>query len=1122
MKKRLLSIVLSILLCVGIMPNRVYADDYEVNSLNLLSEELNIFKCDDDQNFDYSSWIGKSLYNIFNINTMMLPNFPMLDYQKSTVTDITDESNPIEKDSYAYQLESNHKYQLKLFYSYNYSQYYFSSNGVTVSPSPLENSLDVGNYDVTHKSFYYDSNPYLFITFSYIVEIPTMPEPTESNVINGIDLREKIFIPNYSTLESYDDSITAYQAMANIYPNFFKGAYDFETDFTGFEVDNICFVNKNLEEIDIDTPLDNCKFDNAYCLYIHFKADEGYCFDNVNDLKNNVQPSPNSIEVINNNTECYIVYNITSSGETGGDEEQSVIECSTWTSLRKGINDLFEDDPVEVPNSATFKLTQDITAPDNEVTLSITDGMDVTIDLNGHVLNRNLINADGTTKERPSVASGAFVPHYYNYSGSGSVIEVWGGKLTIKDSSPNTEHAGFVDNYNLWHLGTGSGKAKTIKGGIITGGIGMKYDSDINAFGSHSGMFNYKEMGGGILIANSQNAIVKLEAGNICGNLANHFGGGVAIINSDNLSEINPVNKSKFIMDGGSICNNYVAYETDSDNYLDDRLGGGGIYAFQGDVEINGGHIDENCSKHFAGGILGYANADIKITGGTINNNIGRITGAIWNYLNDNENHNEFSFTNDSIPEDLLLTAGEGKEIVITGNKSKERGNVYSNRLSLSGKVIIKDNVCDYVVVTKDKGFTSTACPDPQTGKLSIKDEYDCPIIKAWANDLMFITIDDAYSIIHPDTYPQFYTMYNGKINPINIVGNLTGSDINISVIGVDFPLKNPDSPDAGVCLWEITSGYLKNNPNARVDDFIHYNGPNMYYLAYDENWIEGEILVKPSQVEEVASVDEFNSAINDAIELFEKEPTSTCTIELSNSIGSQEEPIEELYVPENVNLELNGNDIYVDNKLFIEGDLSDSKKTDEEGKVVKGKLYMNDPSNLVYDSVIEAKENDETRQELVWTEATGNLKGYYCMYEIGANTKWDRTNEGKEWKKLGDKEAKFKIQPTAYDDLLELLEDNNYCDVYDKEHKVKVGLRLSVVKDGTNNPVTYDFAFSDDLTSKWACGEKGSPKTKCMSFKIIGLGSCRSVSAQAAIYSKPDANTKNAKFHSKLNVAGE
>lgn len=133
---------------------------------------------------------------------------------------------------------------------------------------------------------------------------------------------------------------------------------------------------------------------------------------------------------------------------------------------------------------------------------------DVTLDLNGFVLK---------------------------ITGSGSVIKIESGTLTLVDSNPSAEHKFTNDgNDKPWRLDETAG-AEKVKGGVITGGTGStyKYNNDI-------GQIVYNDCGGGMFVAPGASFV--MEGGNIVGCSAGKSGGGVKVTNDGD-----------FKMSGGTI-----------------------------------------------------------------------------------------------------------------------------------------------------------------------------------------------------------------------------------------------------------------------------------------------------------------------------------------------------------------------------------------------------------------------------------------------------------------------------------------------------------------------------------------------------------------------------------------
>lgn len=254
------------------------------------------------------------------------------------------------------------------------------------------------------------------------------------------------------------------------------------------------------------------------------------------------------------------------------------VPVSTWSALQEAINNTSGDATTPATKTTNIIFKNDITASSGDSAITIPEGKKIVLDLNGHVLNRGLVKADGTV----------------TLNDHGSVIDVY-GELTINDSVPTTQHEGFVDSKGLWHLGTGAGTPKTIKGGIITGGTGIKVEAEPTEY-----------QGGGIFI--NGNGKVTMESGTIAGNSVRDFGGGI---------RIEP--DGEFTMFGGSITYN-SAYEDGA---------GGGIYS-DGTCKLNGGTITNN-SATYGGGCATTGSCTLEKTTIT-DNNAATCGGGIYSY----------------------------------------------------------------------------------------------------------------------------------------------------------------------------------------------------------------------------------------------------------------------------------------------------------------------------------------------------------------------------------------------------------------------------------------------------------------------------------------------------------
>ena len=218
---------------------------------------------------------------------------------------------------------------------------------------------------------------------------------------------------------------------------------------------------------------------------------------------------------------------------------------------------------------------------------------DITIDLNGHVINANKKS-------------------YVFYIESN-------GSLIINDSNDSAIHKFDVNDTTMVATLNEVSGTLSINGGCITGGYSANVVNGYNKDHPNQGAGIF--VNGGSLIINS---------GNIIGNETFYCSVGAGIY---------AINNSSVTMNGGSVRNNnsdinnegygggiYV-YEGNlliNDGVIRDNKAtyGGGIYynSTTGSFVMNDGLIDNNESVHLGGGIA-FGNANATINGGTISNN---------------------------------------------------------------------------------------------------------------------------------------------------------------------------------------------------------------------------------------------------------------------------------------------------------------------------------------------------------------------------------------------------------------------------------------------------------------------------------------------------------------------
>lgn len=224
---------------------------------------------------------------------------------------------------------------------------------------------------------------------------------------------------------------------------------------------------------------------------------------------------------------------------------------------------------------------------------------DVTLDLNGFVLK---------------------------ITGSGSVIQVDSGTLTLVDSHPAAIHKFVKEATGLWTLNENAG-TEIVKGGVITGGTGStyKYNNDI-------GQIVYNDCGGGVFVAPGASFI--MEGGNIVGCSAGKSGGGVKVTNDGDFKMSGGTISGCTAGGGGGIDNRGTTTLSDNAKIKscsatgterDDH--GGGVCSYR-NLTVSGSMMISGCTvqnkKSYAMYVTtGYPDARSSIEGGTFD-------GSVW------------------------------------------------------------------------------------------------------------------------------------------------------------------------------------------------------------------------------------------------------------------------------------------------------------------------------------------------------------------------------------------------------------------------------------------------------------------------------------------------------------
>lgn len=336
-----------------------------------------------------------------------------------------------------------------------------------------------------------------------------------------------------------------------------------------------------------------------------------------------------------------------------GDIPTADVTVTSWSDLQQEIN--------SASGPKVIKLDGNIIDPNpaTESTITIPDGKNITIDLNGYIINRGLISG------------GVATPNSH-----GSVIEVY-GVLTIVDGNPNSVHKGTLsENGYFWTWDGGDDTGDTvINGGIITGGCrsgNYNGGSGVRLF-SDSSIFNMK---GGTISGNK--SLSKAHAGGVYVNYGtfNMIGGQITFNSADLHGGGVFVRYGKFIMSGtAKITKNVVSSN------------GGGVYLMSNpnsSFTMDGGEISYNRAKD-GGGVR--VESSMTMNGGVIKNNIatgegGGVRGSV--IMTDGEISGNTASSNGGGIRGVSTISGG----LITGNTSNGNGGGCYGNVTMTGGVI--------------------------------------------------------------------------------------------------------------------------------------------------------------------------------------------------------------------------------------------------------------------------------------------------------------------------------------------------------------------------------------------------------------------------------------------------
>ena len=347
----------------------------------------------------------------------------------------------------------------------------------------------------------------------------------------------------------------------------------------------------------------------------------------------------------------------------------------------------FPDDGALADNG-TYILTGDVTLAAN---LTVNSGVTAVIDLAGYTLKGN---------------------------GSGSVITVNGGSLTLQNSSGSGKVTGGAipedANQSSWMLGdavTVNGGTFEMEGGTITDNNASHCGGVVNV--SNGGQFTMTggeisgNTGTGLNVTGSSSSATIGRGAAISGNTVTTDGascGGVHVLDggsvtlnggtiSNNTVPENGggvfINSGTFTMDSGSITGNTAG--TDGNGW------GGGVYIMNGTFDMKGGSITGNHAASYGGGVVLSDRGNFRVSGApTITGNTqgdDRIAANVW--LSTGKTITNGGLTGGSISVTLKGTGQEDEPSVtiLAGNSSNLNAGWFSSDTEGYAPVVEGTNV---------------------------------------------------------------------------------------------------------------------------------------------------------------------------------------------------------------------------------------------------------------------------------------------------------------------------------------------------------------------------------------------------------------------------------------------
>ena len=370
------------------------------------------------------------------------------------------------------------------------------------------------------------------------------------------------------------------------------------------------------------------------------------------------------------------------SKENLSDEGQSVRGSGSWEELQKMID-----------NGGTITLAGDYNADDGDKALVVPEGTKVTLDLNGHTIDRGLAGADDAEDNGNVITvNGDLIIEDSNKSGKGNITggrnKGDGGGIILNENASLVMNGGTISGNHAEGIGGGvylgnddedKSSTFTMTGGTISNnrsgangcGVAVREGKFIMSGGTISNNETAEDHGGGVFLIGNTAKFTMEDGASVSQNKAGKSGGGVYVL------------AGSIDMKGGVI----------SDNTAD--VDGGGVYIEYGwsgngiekqSFHMSGGTITGNTAKKGDGGGV-YANVDMTMSGGTISNNdAGKDGGGVFV-----GGHCDFIMSGESVITGNSVNTfdGDGGGVCVMGSMDMSSGTISNNTAVDGGGVYL-------------------------------------------------------------------------------------------------------------------------------------------------------------------------------------------------------------------------------------------------------------------------------------------------------------------------------------------------------------------------------------------------------------------------------------------------